>query len=119
VRYGMFLCRDRVEPVIAHLIRNAPHVEARRYLVDVLADYDVPFGPHLSNAIKSRLQSDSRWEFFGATFALLRDNHERMEEEAESWFLEGWLEEGERRKTVFNCINDLRERMRYVAKHTP
>jgi hypothetical protein len=85
VRYGMFLCRDRVEPVIARLIKEAPHIEARRLLVDVLADYDVPLGDVLRAAIMSRLASEHRGEFLGALVALLgepgvEDASERLHE---------------------------------------
>jgi hypothetical protein len=73
VRYGLFLCRERVEPVIARLIREAPHVEARRLLVDILADYDVPLSDALRESIRSRLDSSHNGEFLGALAALLRD----------------------------------------------
>lgn len=73
VRYGMFLYRERVEPVIVELIRSAPHIEARRLLVDNLADYDVVLSDPLRDAITTRLESAHDGEFLGALFALLRD----------------------------------------------
>lgn len=109
VRYGMFLCRERVEPVIARLIKEAPHIEARVKLVDVLADYDVPLSEALRAAITARLASEDDWEFLGAVFTLLRDA-----KESASVLVTHWEEVGlvapERVHSARGALQDLIER---------
>lgn len=109
VRYGMFTCPERVEPVICDLIEKAPNKEARRYLIDTLSDYDVPLSDGLKAAIKTSLKSDCRWEFCGAVIALLRSNKDHMLEEYQSWVMEGFVTGDEKLRLIKSCMKRLQE----------
>jgi len=109
VRYGMFLCRERVEPVIVELIRGAPDVCARSKLVDRLADYGVELSEALISAITVHLRSDHLWEFLGAVFTLLRHAKSGASSLVESWAATKTLE-GERLEAARGALLDLIER---------
>lgn len=109
VRYGMFLDRESVTPLVEQAL-NSPSECARVQVVSNLADYDVPLTPRMIASMVSYMGKSDPWEKVGIMFALLRDakTYDKAKDRIESWVRNGHVL-GADVDLVWGCLEDLKK----------